>query len=635
MSIGKMAFRNFRMNLRNYFSLIISLAFTVLILLNFLNIIFTDAFVSMGEQNKSQVNTVILVVSFVLGCFMFFFIWYSTNVFLTKRKKEIGVYVFMGLTNERIGRLYMVETFMTGITALLAGILSGTLTTQLFQMILGAISDIEVALTFEFAAEPVIITAVVFIFMYVIFAMKGYANIVRSSVLDMLSASRQNEHVRTRAWILPGKTILGVGTLSVGYYIAVKEGGMEVIEHLLIAVILVVAGIYLIFGGLFPLLFGWLADCKMFLYRQERVLWINNVTFRMKKNYRTYAMTCVLMLCAVSALATGFAMKERYENMVAFSNTYTFQLLGNEPAMLEEGAALIGKDNDIVYQTYTPLLMVDSSLFNTIFQQASYAFLPYSAIEALAEDSGMEFGFADPADDELISVNKMYLMSFITDRSGGTVTFHDKEYHVTAETCIPYLGKLQERINFCIVNDKEYEKLLPLGLELYICNYKIADAGHFAASLDELDVFTSRNTEEHYTGVNVIDPNDNEIEWLRILYAVAIFMFMVFVLASGSVMFMKLYNDAFEEKERYAVLKKLGIDSGTLGRVIANELRTAYACPFVLMTVSSYFSVHALEKLMTADLKLINVVSVVIIFVFFTLFYLLSVVLYRKNAWSE
>lgn len=635
MSIGKMAFRNFRMNLRNYFSLIISLAFTVLILLNFLNIIFTDAFVSMGEQNKSQVNTVILVISFVLGCFMFFFIWYSTNVFLTKRKKEIGVYVFMGLTNERIGRLYMVETLMTGITALLAGILSGTLTTQLFQMILGAISDIEVALTFEFAAEPVIITAVVFIFMYVIFAMKGYANIVRSSVLDMLSASRQNEHVRTRAWILPGKTILGVGTLSVGYYIAVREGGMEVIEHLLIAVILVVAGIYLIFGGLFPLLFGWLADCKMFLYRQERVLWINNVTFRMKKNYRTYAMTCVLMLCAVSALATGFAMKERYENMVAFSNTYTFQLLGNEPAMLEEGAALIGKDNDIVYQTYTPLLMVDSSLFNTIFQQASYAFLPYSAIEALAEDSGMEFGFADPADDELISVNKMYLMSFITDRSGGTVTFHDKEYHVTAETCIPYLGKLQERINFCIVNDKEYEKLLPLGLELYICNYKIADAGHFAASLDELDVFTSRNTEEHYTGVNVIDPNDNEIEWLRILYAVAIFMFMVFVLASGSVMFMKLYNDAFEEKERYAVLKKLGIDSGTLGRVIANELRTAYACPFVLMTVSSYFSVHALEKLMTADLKLINVVSVVIIFVFFTLFYLLSVVLYRKNAWSE
>ena len=635
MSIVKMAYRNFRMNLRNYFCLIISLAFTIVILLNFLNIIFTDAFVSLGEQNKSQVNTVISVISFVLGCFMFFFIWYSTNVFLIKRKKEIGIYVFMGLTNERIGRMYMVETLMTGITALVSGILSGTLTTQLFQMILGAISDIEVQLTFRFAAEPLVITSVVFIVMYFAFSVKGYVNIVRSSVLDMISASRQNEHVRIRSWILVCKTVLGVGILSAGYYIAVKEGGMEVINNLLLAVVLVVVGIYLIFGGLIPFLFGCLADSKLFLYKKERTLWINNVTFRMKKNYRTYAMTCVLMLCAVSALATGFAMKERYENMVAFSNTYTFQLLGNEPDMLEEGAELIGKDNDIVYQTQTPLLLVESSLFDTVFEQATYAFLPYSFIRTLAEEAGMEFTLAEPEEDEIISVNKLYFMSFITDRSGRTVTFNDKQYRQIAETSIPYLGKLQERINFYIVNDQEYDRIRSLGLELYICNYKIADTYHFEASMDELAVLTERNTEEHYTGVNVIDPNSNDIEWLKVLYAVAIFMFMVFVLASGSVLFMKLYNDAFEERERYAVLKKLGWDSGILGRAISNELRTAYACPFVLMMISSYFSVHALEKLMTTNLRLINVVSVLVIFVFFALFYLLSVVLYRKNAGSN
>ncbi len=635
MNVVKMAFRNFRTNLRNYFFLIISLAFTVLIILDFLNIIYTDAFISMGEQNKSRVNSVISAISFVLGCFMFFFIWYSTNVFLTKRKKEIGIYVFMGLTNERIGRMYMIETLMTGITALVFGILSGTLTTQLFQMILGAVSDIEVQLTFEFAAEPLAITAVVFFVMYSIFAVKGYVNIVRSSVLDMISASRQNEHVRIRPWILVCKTILGIGVLSAGYYTAVKEGGIEVISNLLLAVILVVVGIYLVFGGLIPFLFGCLADSKLFLYKKERILWINNVTFRLKKNYRTYAMTCVLMLCAVSALAAGFAMKERYQNMVAFSNTYTFQLLGNEPGMLEEGSGLIGKDNEIVYQTYAPLLLVDSSLFETVFLQASYAFLPYSAIKALAEDAGMDFTLEEPADDEVISVGKMYMMSFITDRSGRTVTFNNKEYRQTAETSIPYLGKMQEKINFYLVNDQEYARLLPLGIELYLCNYKIADAYNFEASLDELDTFTSRNTEEHYTGVNVADPNSNEIEWVKVLYAVAGFMFMVFVLASGSVLFMKLYNDAFEERERYAVLKKLGLDSATLGRAIACELRTAYACPFVLMVISSCFSVHALEKLMTADLRVVNIASVLAILVFYILFYRFSVVLYRKNAGSE
>lgn len=131
---------------------------------------------------------------------------------------------------------------------------------------------------------------------------------------------------------------------------------------------------------------------------------------------------------------------------------------------------------------------------------------------------------------------------------------------------------------------------------------------------------------------NVNDPDSNEIEWVRVLYAVAVFMFMVFVLAGGSVLFMKLYNDAFEDKERYEALKKLGPDGATLFRAVAKELRTSYACPFVLMVISAYFSVHALEKLMKADLMQIYFVSVLVILAFFCLFYLLSVVFYRKNA---
>lgn len=632
MSIVRMAFRNFRANLRNYFSLIFSLAFTVLILLNFLNLIFTDAFVSMQEQNRGHVNMVVSAVSFVLCCFMFFFIWYSTNVFLTKRKKEIGIYVFMGLTNRRIGRLYMVETLMTGFAALMIGMIFGAATTNLFQMILGAVSEIDVRLSFRFAAEPLILTTGIFCGMYLLFAVKGYANIVRSSVLEMISASRQNEHVRIKPLILAVKTILGTAVLSAGYYAAVREGGMEVIQNLLLAVILVVAGIYLVFGGFIPLLFGVLADCKPFLYRKERALWINNVTFRMKKNYRTYAMTCVLMLCAVSALTTGFAMKAQYENMVTYSNTYTFQLLGNEPGLLQEGAALIGQDNEIVYQTQTPLLIVDSARFDTVYQQTSYAFLPYSSIKALAKDAGMEFTLPEPADDEIISVEKLYMMSFITDRSGRTVTCNGKTYREIAQTCVPYLGKLREQICLYLINDREYERLLPIGLELYTCNYKIADDSRFAKSLDALSALMERNTEEHYTGVNGNDPNSDEIEWARVLYAVAVFMFLVFVLASGSVLFMKLYNDAFEEKERYAVLRKLGVSSIVLGRAVAMELCMAYVCPFLLMVISAWFSVHALEKLMTANLMPVYGVSVLIILAFSCLFYLSSVILYRRNA---
>ena len=121
MGMMKLALTNFRNGYKNYLSLMISLAFTVLVLFNFQNILYSDAFETLGTRNKEYVDMLVQIISFVLGCFMFFFIWYSTNVFLTRRKKEIGIYVFMGLSNDRIGRMYLIESALTGLSALVLG----------------------------------------------------------------------------------------------------------------------------------------------------------------------------------------------------------------------------------------------------------------------------------------------------------------------------------------------------------------------------------------------------------------------------------------------------------------------------------------------------------------------------------
>ena len=97
MRMMKLALLNFKNSFKNYLSLIISLAFTILIFLNFQNIIYSDSLAVLGAHNKDYVDMFIQVVSFVLGCFMFFFIWYSTNVFLTKRKKERLNHKFCGI----------------------------------------------------------------------------------------------------------------------------------------------------------------------------------------------------------------------------------------------------------------------------------------------------------------------------------------------------------------------------------------------------------------------------------------------------------------------------------------------------------------------------------------------------------
>ena len=614
MSMMKLAYINFKSSLKSYLSLIVSLAFTILIFLNFENIAFSDSLDTLGKINKNNIIAVVQSITFVLVCFMFFFIWYATNVFLTKRKKEIGIYVFMGLTNQKIGKMYMIETVMTGLLSLVLGLGFGLALTWLFQMILVTVSDIAIRIEFEISWRPILITSVVYILVYMIFVVKGYVNIVRSSVLGMVQATRQNEYVRQNSVLLGLKSILGICVLGAGYFLAIKEGKMEVLGNMLAAVILVVAGVYLLFGGAIPMAVQSLAKRKSFLYKKQRNLWVNNLIFRMKKNYRTYAIVCVLMLCSVTALATGVAMRDRYDGIVHFRNTYTYQIMGTEDNYKQQVDEIIKKHNSISYSTRLPILQLDASLFQTRYQNNAYAILSWSDVKQLAEEMDLEIDFKEPADDEIIDVSQLYLLSIYTEKSGIKVTINGKEYNQIAETAEPYLGYLQEKMSFYIVSDREFERLSPLGTVYYTYNYKAENLDGFEETKAELtDFVNSRIENGEMLGSIAVNMESNDIEWIKMFYTICIFMFFVFVLASGSILFMKLYNDAFEEKERYQVLKKLGIDSKTLRRSIADELKFSYVGPLLVMTVSSWFSVHALAKMMNTELLHVNIISVLVL----------------------
>lgn len=622
MRMFRLAFINFRNSFRSYLSLVFSLAFTILVLFNFQNIIYSESFAVLGEHNKEYIDMLVQTVTVVLCCFMFFFLWYATNVFLTRRKREIGIYIFMGMSKRRIGSLYVIEISLVGITALVTGVGFGALLGGLFQMIMGAVSDIAVDVRFGVSWEAGKVTGVLFLAMYLFFALKGYWNITHSSVLGMISAARQNEYVRMPKTVLCAKAVLGVAVLSSGYYLANVGGILNMMNNLLEAVVLVIIGVYLLFGGLIPLAFQTVAANKQFLYSRQRCLWVNQMIFRMRKNYRTYAMVCIVGICSITALATGFAMKERYHNLINFDNQYTFQLLTNQSGLGEKAAALISGAGDIACQTSLEALSVDDV----------HLVLKCSEVKRVAQERGAKSDLPEPADGETFYLSHQVLMTFIFNEKPVPVTIGGREYLETQTIRDPYIGYMQREMGcFYVVSDSAYERLKGQGTTLYIHNYKLADDNDFEAARTALDVLIS-NTEENFTARVAVDPFDNDLDWVRMLHALCICMFMVFVVASGCIMFMKLYNDSYEEKERYLVLRKLGFSPGVLSASIARELLSAYMLPFVVMAVSAYFSVLALGRLMRTSLLSIYVVSTSVVLVVFVFCYILSVAVYRRNV---
>ena len=76
----------------------------------------------------------------------------------------------------------------------------------------------------------------------------------------------------------------------------------------------------------------------------------------------------------------------------------------------------------------------------------------------------------------------------------------------------------------------------------------------------------------------------------------------------------------------------MGISNNTLVKSIKNEIRFAYCCPFILMLISSYFSVHALANVMKTELYIINVVSTIVILVMFYIIYKISVLMFKRKV---
>lgn len=630
MSLFKLAYSNFKRSVKNYVALVISLSFSIFIFFNFQNIVFSNAMDVLKEKNSDYITVIIEVISIVLVIFVFFFIWYATNVFLSQRKKDIGIFTFMGLDNAKIAKMYVIEVSMIALLSLVIGLASGILFSKMFTMLLLRLSDISVDVAFNFSIIPILLTVGLFVGIFVIMIIKGYLNILKSSVLEMLSASKQNELKEEKGIWMILKVIIGIVLISGGYYYAMLIGDMSSFEYILYAVVLVIAGIYFLYNGVIPFIVKKLTQNKNYLYQKERSLWVNNLAFRLKKNYRTYAMVTILMICSVTVLATSVAMKQRYENINHFRSTYSYSLMSLNPLDGQAIGKEIEKTNKLDYQNEIGYLVLNPESVKTKYTYSSYAVVSYHQLKEAAKDAKIEFDLPKLQNDEVVNLTRLYLIDISNPEIDPNITIADQTYKIVEETSTAYLGMLQENINTYVVSDETYAQLKNVGQELYVYNYKINDLNNYHASISYLDSLTSETTSYLAT-----DPSGGDIAWVRVLYSICIFLFLVFILASASIIFMKLSNEAFEDQERYSVLRKLGISDRTLSKAIKNEIRFAYYCPFVLMAVSSYFSVHALASVMKTELLIVNIISAIVIFVIFIFIYMISVVMFKKQVLTD
>ena len=196
---GKIIIKNVARNIKDYGIYFITLLISVAVFYSFNAIDSQPVIKEAMESNGNMMGTLIPMIHMLskfVAVMLAFLIIYANNFLLKRRKKELGIYMILGMSEGKMSLLFVGETVLIGIFSVIAGIGVGCLLAQgisIFAIKMFAYDLAQYRFVFSVGSlkETLICFAIIF-FVVVVF---NVHTINKVKLIDMLTASRKNENM--------------------------------------------------------------------------------------------------------------------------------------------------------------------------------------------------------------------------------------------------------------------------------------------------------------------------------------------------------------------------------------------------------------------------------------------------------
>src|SRR5690554_3140664 len=223
----KIAINNVKRSFKDYFIYFLTLTFGVCIFYSFNTIEAQNSMLEMGKSTAefmSTLNALIagasVFVAFILGGL----IAYANNFLIKKRKRELGIYMTLGMSKGKISKILIIETILIGLISLVVGIILGIIVSQGLSIITAKLLAVNIIkYKFIISVNAVIKSAVYFGIIFILVMILNQRTISKYKLIDMLNASKKNEKIRINNPFLSIVVFLiSVATLVMAYILILK-----------------------------------------------------------------------------------------------------------------------------------------------------------------------------------------------------------------------------------------------------------------------------------------------------------------------------------------------------------------------------------------------------------------------------
>ena len=533
------------------------------------------------------------------------------NAFVTKnRLKEYGLYSILGLDRKNIQLLSFIELLLFSVVSVGLGVVLGIVFHRFSFAVLLKLIRIPIGIEYSMQLGSVgfVLISMAFIFGVVFFlnATKMYM----SRPLEMLSEKKKGE---TKGRFILLRALIGAGLLGGAYYMSQTiEAPVAALYSFFVAVLLVVLATYILFDAGSIALLSLLQKNKKLFYQPTNFISISNLKFRMRKNAAGLASICILSTMVLVTLATTVALQTGTADLLkkSYPTDYSATAFVEDTSTIRQLSEQISKMKAQSKGTvtdemnYLSVLRAAKSMEGGVDIEGVYpgdspaAFITFLS----ADDYNRIFGTNyHPNDNEaVLGLVKGDDKNVSAIRVNGQLTLQVKEMMATSDfkEKLPQLPYVADNVYVAVVKDPTKMIDGKLGRGFYYALWN--------TSTD-----TNEKTEEFEAYANVIEAsNDDSITvgsredaakdiygFMGSLLFVGALLSVAFFIGAVLVIYYKQISEGYEDRDRFVILQKLGIDQKTIKKSINRQVLIVFFLPLVTAFIHTAFAFKMYRKI--------------------------------------
>lgn len=336
MTSFKLILKNVQKNIRDYLIYFLTLTLSVSLFYAFNSISDQPVFSEMGMTRSllyKQLGIMISSLSVVIAVVLAFLIIYANQFLLKRRKKELGIYMMLGMKKGRISRVFAGETLCVGVIALVAGLILGFALSQGISLIALKLFAVDLnKFQLVFSASAFKQTALCFAIIFVIVMLFNVWSVSGVKLIDLLTASRKNENINTNRRIVPVILFaISLVCISISGILFQKNGIMPSRENMSFQIAggALVVGTFLLFYSLSAIFIKAAKVRKEFYLKGLNTFLVQQIGSKLRTNYFIMAIICILLTITIGTVSIGGSTAITMNNLAQASTPYDLNVTSN------------------------------------------------------------------------------------------------------------------------------------------------------------------------------------------------------------------------------------------------------------------------------------------------------------------